>query len=144
MIIDHLNEISGDQNKWVQIEKYLGVIREMAVRRNVALVVCCQVNRASQAEKDRRPQLHQLKGASAIEEKADSVILLHMPSKYDDAANPNDLEIMVAKNRYGATGFGKVCIYPQFSKITDENNVFKEKNEALRHGEVRSDLTIVM
>jgi len=26
----------------------------------------------------------------------------------------NDLEIIVAKNRYGATGFGKVCIYPQF------------------------------
>jgi len=62
LIIDHLNEIGGDQKKSAAIEKYLDTLRAMAIRSNVALVICCQVNRTSQTEGDKTPQLHQLKG----------------------------------------------------------------------------------
>jgi replicative DNA helicase len=62
IVIDHLNEISGGDNKSLAIEQYLGRIREMAIRRNVALVVCSQVNRSSRSDDDKKPQLHQIKG----------------------------------------------------------------------------------
>jgi hypothetical protein len=62
IVIDHLNEISGGENKFAAIETYLGKIREMAIRRNVALVVCSQVNRSSRMDDDKKPQLHQIKG----------------------------------------------------------------------------------
>ena len=123
IIIDHLNEISSEQNKFIAIEQYLSKIREMAIRRNVALVLCCQVNRSSRTDEDKTPQLHQLKGSGSIEEKADNVILLHYPYLYDKSISQNELHIIVAKNRYGATGYGKVHIYPQYSRISDNGNI---------------------
>jgi replicative DNA helicase len=133
-IIDHLNEISADQNKHVVIEKYLSTIREMAIRRNTALVVCCQVNRVSRSEDDKRPQLHQLKGSGSAEEKADNVVLLHWNYLYShDESEKNKLQVMVAKNRYGATGFGEVYFHPEYSRLSDDGCVFKvpERQEAV-------------
>ena len=119
-IIDHLNEISSEKDKLSSIEKYLGTVREMAIRRNVALVICCQVNRAARMDDEKKPQLHQLKGSGCIEERADNVILLHYPYLYDERKSKNELEIIVAKNRYGATGYGNVHLAPQFSRISDD------------------------
>jgi hypothetical protein len=62
IIIDHLNEISGGDDKNKAIEQYLGKIRELAIRRDVALVVCSQVGRVSCMDGDKKPQLHQIKG----------------------------------------------------------------------------------
>lgn len=128
-IIDHLNEVSGEQNKHVVIENYLTKIREMAIRRNTALVVCCQVNRVSRSEDDKRPQLHQLKGAGAIEEKADNVVLLHWNYLYShDENEKHRLHIYVAKNRYGKTGYGEIYFHPEYSRLSDDGRVFGKPN----------------
>lgn len=123
IVIDHLNEISGGENKYQAIEHYLGKIREMAIRMDVALVVCSQVNRSSRMDDDKKPQLHQIKGSGSIEEKADAVIMLHYPHFYDKTENINELQVIVAKNRYGATGHAKLFVHPQFSRISDDGNV---------------------
>jgi replicative DNA helicase len=129
IVIDHLNEISGGDNKSLAIEQYLGRLREMAIRRNVALVLCCQVNRTSRSDEDKKPQLHQLKSSGAIEEKADSVIMLHYPYFYDKTEDMNELQVIVAKNRYGATGHAKLYVHPQYSRISDDGSVHRERVE---------------
>lgn len=127
IVIDHLNEISGGDNKYQAIEQYLGKIREMAIRRNVALVVCSQVNRSSRMDDDKKPQLHQIKGSGSIEEKADCCIMLHYPYFYDKSENINELQVIVAKNRYGATGHAKLYVHPQYSRISDDGSVFRNE-----------------
>lgn len=119
IIIDHLNEIRGGDNKVTALEEYLDTLRAYAIRKNIALVVCCQVNRSSRTDGEKRPQLHQLKGAGCIEEKADVVLLLHYPYLYDDNERQDQLEVHVAKNRNGMTGFGVVTIHPEFSRIEE-------------------------
>ena len=122
VIIDHLQEISARGLKKMDvIEEYLNHMRELAIRNNFALIVCSQVNRMGQADKDRRPQLHQLKGSGAIEEKADMVLLLHWQHHYDNDADKNLLEINVAKNRCGATGNIDVRFIPENSRLEDYN-----------------------
>ena len=120
VFIDHLQEISSRGiNKMDAIEEYLRRMRELAIRNKFALVLCSQINRMGQAEKDRRPQLHQLKGAGAIEEMADVVLLLHWQYHYDDKAEKNLLEINIAKNRCGLTGTVDVKFIPEYSRLED-------------------------
>ena len=120
IIIDHLQEISSKGvEKHIAIEEYLNHMRELAIRNNFALIVCSQINRVGQGEKDRRPQLHQLKGSGAIEEKSDMVLLLHWQYHYDDNAERNLLEIHVAKNRCGSTGCIDVKFIPEYSRLED-------------------------
>ena len=120
VIVDHLQEItSKGMEKNVAIEEYLNHMRELAIRNNFAIVVCSQINRAGQGEKDRTPQLHQLKGSGAIEEKADVVMLLHWQHHYDENSDKNKLELHVAKNRFGATGYIDIKFIPEYSKLED-------------------------
>ena len=124
-IIDHLNEVSAEQNKHVAIEKYLSTIREMAIRRNTALVVCAQINRTSRQDDDKKPQLHQFKGSGSIEEKSDNCVLLHWNYLYShDEDEKNKMQVFVAKNRYGATGHGEIYIHPEYSRLSDDGRVF--------------------
>jgi len=131
IVIDHLNEISGGENKYAAIETYLGKIREMAIRRNVALVICSQVNRSSRTDDDKKPQLHQIKGSGSVEEKCDCCLMLHYPYFYDKSENVNELQVIVAKNRYGATGHAKLYVHPQYSRISDDGSVHKHERVIL-------------
>jgi replicative DNA helicase len=123
IVIDHLNEVGGGENKSLAIEQYLGHIRELCIRRNVALVLCAQVNRTSRMDDDKKPQLHQIKSSGSVEEKADCCLLLHYPYFYDKTENINELQVIVAKNRYGKTGHAKLFVHPEYSKISDDGNV---------------------
>lgn len=118
IVIDHIQEISGDRKKEA-MEKYLDRLRETAIRKNIAMVICSQVNRISQEGEDRSPQLHQLKGTGALEEKADNVLLLHWPYHYKNSGNFNYFEVNVAKNRNGRTGYIKLFYEPQFCRFNN-------------------------
>lgn len=118
IIIDHIQEISGDRKKEA-IDKYLDRMREVAIRQDMAIVICSQINRISQEADDRSPQLHQLKGSGALEEKADNVILLHWPYHYDQGKDFNYFELNVAKNRNGPTGYIKLLYEPQHCRFSN-------------------------
>lgn len=120
VFIDHLQEISSRGiNKMDAIEEYLRRMRELAIRNKFALVLCSQINRMGQMDKDRRPQLHQLKGAGAIEEMADVVLLLHWQYHYNASADRNLLEINIAKNRCGLTGTVDIKFIPEYSRLEE-------------------------
>jgi hypothetical protein len=80
---------------------------------------------------DKKPQLHQIKGSGSIEEKADVCVMLHYPYFYDKSENINELQVIVAKNRYGATGHAKLYVHPQYSRISDDGNIHKNQRTIL-------------
>jgi replicative DNA helicase len=45
-----------------------------------------------------------LRESGAIEQDADIVLLLHRPEYYDPNDSPGEAELIIAKNRSGATG----------------------------------------
>ena len=124
VIIDHIQEISAAGLKKMEaIEEYLNHMRTLAIRNHFALLLCSQINRLGQAEKNRRPELHQLKGSGAIEEKADVVGLLHWQYHYDDTAEKNLLELNIAKNRCGMTGKINLRFIPEYSRLENYEHV---------------------
>lgn len=116
IFIDHLQEAkhASLSNQKEVIDEYLKKMRLLAIRDNIALVICSQINRASQGENvGSEPQLHHLKNSGYIEEGADQIILLHWPYHYQKTGDRNKFIINVAKNRNGRTGWIDVCYQPE-------------------------------
>jgi len=120
IILDYIGCISTLGMKKVEgLDEYIKNMRSIAVKNNIACVLCSQINR-SNVEGDREPSLTGLKGTGFLEEHSDQVWLLHYPAHSDPEANPNDFKIIVAKNKSGRTGaFTNVKFHP-------ESYLFKE------------------
>lgn len=87
------------QNRHHQIEAISRGLKELAKELGIAVILLSQVNRQSTARADGEPTLADLKESGAIEEDADTVILLHPLDKLPDGALL--LAAIVAKNRHG-------------------------------------------
>ncbi len=74
--------------------------------KQLAIPVLClaQLNRESEKRGDKRPQLSDLRESGAIEQDSDQVWLLHRPEYYNPEDRPGEAQVIVAKNRNGATG----------------------------------------
>ena len=68
------------------------------------VIALAQVNRSSEDRQDHRPRLADLRESGSIEQDADTVIMLHRPGRYEDMAQDNKLDVIVAKQRNGPTG----------------------------------------
>ncbi len=130
IVIDHINHIktSGINDK-ATIDDYLTNIQMMAQKHNITFIIGAQINRISQNEKNPRPELHHLKGTGRLEEISDMVLLLFWPYYYDKRKNIEEYELIVAKNRYGATGVHDCNFYPQYSLFTDKEEQAKKHKE---------------
>ena len=101
-------------------------LKQIAKANDIPVVVLCQLNRISAAEK-RPPELFDLRDSGSIEQDADIVLMLENPRPgLDEAGDSADdkkyLNIWVRKNREGKAG--NVCIktttnktYTQFTEI---------------------------
>lgn len=118
IVVDHLNAIkSSGFNTKLDIDAYVDYLRTMTKKNNLVTILCCQINRIGQDDKDKTPKLHDLKGSGNLEEAADIVILLHWPFKYKTAKDTkirrSDFMAIVGKNRNGPTGYIKLSVNPE-------------------------------
>jgi replicative DNA helicase len=102
-MIDHLHYATGQAKG----EGYLDFLarftkraKQVAKRGNVAIVFLAQLNRSSANEK-REPTQADLRGAGAIEENSDAIILLH---RLPNGETPDEATAIVDKMRNGQTG----------------------------------------
>ena len=104
LFIDHLQHMrfEGDQPQATAIHNYMVDLKALAKRRNLAIVLCSQINRSGHLI----PELIHLKGSGGIEEVA-NVVMICNRINYESARSPSDLttdtdyEVWVAKQRRG-------------------------------------------
>lgn len=102
-----------------------GQLKALARALKVPIVCLAQLNRENMNRKGMKPQLSDLRDTGALEQDADGVIFLHRPDYYDDADSPSplapsgpvDLQVILAKNRHGATGSVSMDFYLKTGKI---------------------------
>ena len=138
IIIDHLQEANSAllKNQKEVIEEYLKKLRIMAIRDNFALIICSQINRASQDDRvGSEPQLHHLKSSGYIEEGADLIILLHWPYAYQKNGDKNKFTLNVAKNRNGRTGWVDIRYKPEnywfYEETKQKIGVWRNKQKTI-------------
>lgn len=95
-------------------------LKIMAKELNVPVLCLSQLSRANESRTDKRPMLSDLRESGAIEQDADEVMFIYRDDYYNkDSAEPNVAEVIVAKNRHGATGTVKLQWLPQYTTFAD-------------------------
>jgi replicative DNA helicase len=86
----------------------------MTIELDIPIILLSQLSR--EAVKG-RPELHHLRESGSIEQDADNVLFLHVPSDTDEKQDNFDIEVIVAKQRNGPTGFVKLQYYRKIFKF---------------------------
>lgn len=105
VVLDYLGLMAGYNNK-SSYEKTTIISRKiklMAGEFNVPILVLVQLNRDLKNRQDKRPVLSDIRESGAIEQDADFVIFAHREGLYDKKIPPNVLDLIIAKNRHGAS-----------------------------------------
>lgn len=142
IVIDYLTlmraEVKASDGRQVEVAAISGGLKKIAKDLNVPVLVLAQLNRdveKGQGGKNARPKLSNLRESGAIEQDADVVVFLHR--ERDDSkditeeANREGLkaELIVEKNRNGATGIAELRFFPQLMEFRSVDHKY-EKNEA--------------
>lgn len=102
-----------------------GQLKALARSLGVPVLCLAQLNRENTKRKGMRPMLSDLRDTGALEQDADGVIFLHRPDYYEaegapapaDPYSPVTLDVILAKNRHGATGSVEMAFYLRTGKI---------------------------
>jgi replicative DNA helicase len=118
IIVDYIQllEDNDGENAVQRISNISRRIKKIARECNVHICCACQLNRQVEGRQDKRPQLSDLRESGALEQDADLVLLLYRDDYYDANCNPNQAQILVAKNRQGTSGYYVECRWNQTLK----------------------------
>lgn len=122
VVVDYLQllePLDPRDSRQEQVALMSRAMKTLARELKCPVVVLSQINRKAEDREDRRPRMADLRESGAIEQDADKVILLHRPEYFDPNDQPGIAEVIVAKNRNGATGTAKVGWSPSLTRFED-------------------------
>jgi replicative DNA helicase len=122
VVVDYLQLIEPDNRRDSRQEQVAQLSRRLkflARELQIPVVSLAQVNRGSEDRQDHRPRLADLRESGAIEQDADTVMLLHRPELYEPGQHEGILEIIIGKQRNGPTGEVTLAYLKQFMRFED-------------------------
>jgi replicative DNA helicase len=126
VVVDYIQLVDAEESRDSRQEQIAKISRRMktlARELDVPVVALSQLNRAVENREDRRPRMADLRESGAIEQDADLVLLLHRPEYYDPNDSPGIAEVIVAKNRNGATGTAKLTFLKTITRFENLSGV---------------------
>jgi len=128
--IDHLGHIKVSKkfnSEHLKINYITKELKEVAKATGIRIWLLSQLNRGVEERSNRRPMLSDLRESGAIEEVADIVLGLYRDSYYkvkegkmEIEPDPNDLEIIILKQRDGETSTIKTKFSGRYMKIGND------------------------
>jgi len=142
VIVDYLQLLQGtgrnaNDNRVNEISEISRGLKTLAKELNVPVIGLSQLSRAVEQREDKRPQLSDLRESGSIEQDADIVLFIYREDYYLAARQPADdhpdfaewqeemgrvyglAEILVSKQRHGATGKVRVKFDSRITKFSD-------------------------
>jgi len=129
LVIDYLQlmSIGGDSrggNREQEISNISRSLKSLAKELNIPVIAISQLSRAVETRGgSKRPILSDLRESGAIEQDADLVVFIYRPEYYkieffeDDVPTKDTAEIIIAKNRNGATKDVRLKFVGRFAKF---------------------------
>ena len=128
---------NANDNRVQEISEISRGLKTLAKELDLPVIGLSQLSRAVEQREDKRPQLSDLRESGSIEQDADIVIFIYREDYYLAARQPSDdhpdfdnwkdemeraygrAEIIVAKQRHGATGKVRVKFDSRITKFSD-------------------------
>ena len=126
VVVDYLQLMSfggrQTENKQQEVAEISRMLKAVARELQCPVIALSQLSRAveQRADKNKKPMLSDLRDSGAIEQDADTVILLYRDDYYQDDVDPElDVEasIRLAKNRNGQTGEIKLIFQKKITRF---------------------------
>jgi replicative DNA helicase len=143
VIVDYLQLLQGtgrnggNDNRVQEISEISRGLKQLAKELDVPVIGLSQLSRAVEQREDKRPQLSDLRESGSIEQDADIVMFIYREDYYLASKQPTDdhpdfpkwkedmerayglAEVIVAKQRHGATGKVRMKFDSRFTKFSD-------------------------
>ena len=126
VVIDYLQlmQSAGSGNSWSNESRTQAVsdisrmMKIMAKELGVPVLCLSQLSRANTQRQNKRPMLSDLRESGAIGQDADVVVALHREGYYDENyENPNEVELIILKNRRGETNTLYMLWLPEYTSF---------------------------
>ncbi|MCL2405458.1 MAG: replicative DNA helicase [Defluviitaleaceae bacterium] len=130
VVIDYLQLMTSPANarpesRQQEISEISRSLKGLAKELHVPMLVAAQLSRAVEARKDHRPMLSDLRESGAIEQDADIVAFLYRDEYYNpDTLKKGHAEVIIAKQRNGATGTVELAYLGHLTKFKDLHKGF--------------------
>src|SRR5450755_1643538 len=104
IIIDYLQLISSRRedrfvNRYEQVSEISRSLKMLAKELAIPVLAVAQLSRETERRPDKRPQLADLRDSGALEQDANTVLLLYRADRYHQDAEPGLTEVIIAKAR---------------------------------------------
>ncbi|MCP1355060.1 replicative DNA helicase [Aneurinibacillus migulanus] len=121
VIIDYLQLISyigRAHNRNEEVAEMSRALKIMAREFELPVVALSQLSRSVEQRQDKRPMLSDLRDSGAVEQDADIIMFLYRDDYYDaQSEKKNVTEVIVGKNRHGATGTVELAFLKEYNKF---------------------------
>jgi replicative DNA helicase len=123
VLIDYLQLITvrePTENRQQQISVISRNLKNLAKELDIPVICLSQLSRAVESRGgDRRPMLSDLRESGAIEQDADTVLMLFRPEFYEgeESEHAGMAEVIIAKQRNGPTGTVKLAFVKEYTRF---------------------------
>jgi len=127
LFIDYIQNLYREnaKNDYQKVTHDMQDIQILSRENNLATFVLSQLSRNK--EEIRKPRLADLRDSGAIEEKSNIVLFVYWKERLKQNVEertgnepPEELEVIISKNRDGTIGTITLDYYPEFSKIASQ------------------------
>ncbi len=120
VVIDYLQLIEPESKRDSRQEQVGQISRRLkflARELEIPVIALAQVNRSSEDRQDHRPRMSDLRESGAIEQDADTIMLLHRPDYHEPGQHEGIIEVIISKQRNGPTGEITLSYLKQYMKF---------------------------
>jgi replicative DNA helicase len=121
-VVDYIQLMDASEkteNRQQEITKISRGLKAVAKELNIPIIVASQLSRATEAREKSKPRLSDLRESGAIEQDADTVMLIYRPDYYDKTGDDLTATIDIAKQRSGPTGEVKLLFRNECTSFVD-------------------------
>ena len=152
IVIDYLQLLQGTarnaaENRVAEISEITRGLKTLAKELDIPVLALSQLSRQVENREDKRPQLSDLRESGTIEQDADIVLFVFREEYYHESRKPEDgsekfqawiekaerlrgrAEVIVAKQRHGATGSVPLIFEREFTRFSDSAEDFVDHYE---------------
>ena len=127
VVVDYVQIVKGDfsknKNEASVIKEVTTSLKAIAKQYDVGVLALAQVNRQAVQSSKSEPTINDFKSSGGIEEDADVAIIMHRERVQDknEGYFSKQGKLIVAKNRYGATGEVGIFFDGQFNRMGESD-----------------------